>query len=171
MWYTRNILLFFSSTEHCTWAINSRKSSNLGSRAYSVHYCTGQQNYLLSNILRFALKICFWVDFYVMQLISVKIKWHIKWKYLIQIFHDICLSYYFKYLLNMFCYVKQVYEYCVCESTFIRGHQYSWYLQNALIHRLLYSWIHTLEVANQLKSFFRWISIFVVSVNHEIHEN
>jgi hypothetical protein len=33
----------------------------------------------------------------VMQLILVKIKWHIKWKYLIQKFHDICLSYYFKY--------------------------------------------------------------------------
>jgi cellobiose-specific phosphotransferase system component IIC len=32
----------------------------------------------------------------VMQLILVKIKWHIKWKYLIQKFHDICLSYYFK---------------------------------------------------------------------------
>jgi hypothetical protein len=31
-----------------------------------------------------------------MQLILVKIKWHIKWKYLIQKFHDICLSYYFK---------------------------------------------------------------------------
>jgi hypothetical protein len=30
-----------------------------------------------------------------MQLILVKIKWHIKWKYLIQKFHDICLSYYF----------------------------------------------------------------------------
>ena len=28
----------------------------------------------------------------VMQLILVKIKWHIKWKYLIQKFHDICLS-------------------------------------------------------------------------------
>jgi hypothetical protein len=35
----------------------------------------------------------------VMQLILVKIKWHIKWKYLIQKFHDICLSYYFKYIL------------------------------------------------------------------------
>ena len=93
-------------------------------------------------------------NLYVIQLILVKIKWHIKWKYLIQIFHDICLSYYFKYLLNMFCYAKQVYEYCVCESTFIRGHQYSWYLQNALIHRLLNSWFHTLEVANQLKRFF-----------------
>jgi hypothetical protein len=31
----------------------------------------------------------------VMQLILVKIKWHIKWKYLNQKFHDICLSYYF----------------------------------------------------------------------------
>ena len=32
----------------------------------------------------------------VMQLILVKIKWHVKWNYLIQKFHDICLSYYFK---------------------------------------------------------------------------
>jgi len=30
-----------------------------------------------------------------MQLILVKIKWHIKWKYWIQKFHDICLSSYF----------------------------------------------------------------------------
>ena len=30
-----------------------------------------------------------------MQMILVKIKWHIKWKYLIKKFHDICLSYYF----------------------------------------------------------------------------
>ena len=35
-----------------------------------------------------------------MQLILVKIKWHIKWKYLIQKFHDICLSYYFKLYLD-----------------------------------------------------------------------
>jgi hypothetical protein len=65
MWYTWNIYIyfFFSSTEHCAWAIISRKSSNLGLHAYHLHYCTGKQNYLLSNILRFALKICFWVDF------------------------------------------------------------------------------------------------------------
>jgi hypothetical protein len=31
----------------------------------------------------------------VMQLILVKIKWHIKRKYLMKKFHDICLSYYF----------------------------------------------------------------------------
>ena len=42
------------------------------------------------------LKSAFERIFNVMQLILVKIKWHIKWKYLIQRFHDICLSYYFK---------------------------------------------------------------------------
>jgi hypothetical protein len=42
------------------------------------------------------LKSAFERIFNVMQLILVKIKWHIKWKYLIEKFHDICLSYYFK---------------------------------------------------------------------------
>jgi hypothetical protein len=42
------------------------------------------------------LKSTFEQIFNVMQLNSVNIKWHIKGKYLIQIFHDICLSYYFK---------------------------------------------------------------------------
>jgi hypothetical protein len=44
------------------------------------------------------LKSAFERIFNVMQLILVKIKWHIKWTYLIQKFHDICLSYYFKSL-------------------------------------------------------------------------
>jgi hypothetical protein len=38
------------------------------------------------------LKSAFERIFNVMQLILVKIKWHIKWKYLIKNFHDICLS-------------------------------------------------------------------------------
>jgi hypothetical protein len=46
------------------------------------------------------LKSAFERIFNVMHLILVKIKWHIKWKYLIQKFHDICLSYYFKYIYN-----------------------------------------------------------------------
>ena len=45
------------------------------------------------------LKSAFERIFNVMQLILVKIRWHIKWKYLIQKFHDICLSYYFKHLV------------------------------------------------------------------------
>jgi hypothetical protein len=35
----------------------------LGHAHIICHYSTGKQNYLLSNILRFAIKICFWVDF------------------------------------------------------------------------------------------------------------
>ena len=42
-----------------------------------------------------------------MQLILVKIKWHIKWKYLIQKFHDICLSYYFKIKLFVFVFLNK----------------------------------------------------------------
>ena len=42
------------------------------------------------------LKSAFERIFNIMQLILVKIKWNIKWKYLIQKFHDIGLSYYFK---------------------------------------------------------------------------
>jgi hypothetical protein len=38
----------------------------------------------------------------------------------------------------MFCYVKQVYEYYACESAFIRGHQFSWFQQNTLIHTRKY---------------------------------
>jgi hypothetical protein len=39
-----------------------------------------------------------------------------------------------------------------CESTFIRGHSFSWFLLNALINRLLTLWFQTLKVTNQLKS-------------------
>jgi hypothetical protein len=42
------------------------------------------------------LKSAFERIFSAMQLMLVKIKWHIKGKYFIQKFHDICLSYYFK---------------------------------------------------------------------------
>ena len=38
--------------------------------------------------------------FNIMQLILVNIKWHIKWKYLIQKFRDICLLYYLKKCFN-----------------------------------------------------------------------
>jgi hypothetical protein len=44
----------------------------------------------------FLLESAFELIFNVMQLILVKFKWHIKWKYLIKKFHDIGLSYYFK---------------------------------------------------------------------------
>jgi hypothetical protein len=54
---------FFSSTEQCAWAIISPKEFKSWVTRIHLHYCTGKQNYLLSNILRFAFKICFWSDF------------------------------------------------------------------------------------------------------------
>ena len=64
MWYTQNIYIF-SSTEHCAWAIISAKEfkSWVTRISFALLYRTGQQNYLLSNILRFALKICVSADF------------------------------------------------------------------------------------------------------------
>jgi hypothetical protein len=55
------------------------------------------------------LKSAFERIFNVIQLILDQIKWPIKWKYLIQKFHDICLPYYFKTqnllikLVKVFC--------------------------------------------------------------------
>jgi hypothetical protein len=84
--------ILFSSTEQCAWAIISPKEFKTWVTCVSFALFTGKQNYLLLNILRFALKICFERFFNVMQLILVKIKWH-KWKYIIQKSHDIFLSY------------------------------------------------------------------------------
>jgi hypothetical protein len=91
--YVVHILFFFINWTLCMSDNLPERVQILVSRTYPLHYCTGKQNYLLSNILRFA------QIFNVMQLILGKIKWHITWKYLIQKFHDICLSYYFKGLL------------------------------------------------------------------------
>jgi hypothetical protein len=59
------------------------------------------------------LKSAFEWIFNVMQLILVKIKWHIKWKYLIQKFYDICLSYYkiyFKYCILHLYHLKYLFS-------------------------------------------------------------
>jgi hypothetical protein len=87
-------IYIFPSTEQCAWADNLPERVQILGHAHII-CITVQENIIiliLSNILRFTLKICFWADFNVMQLILDKIKWHIKWKYLIQKFHDICLS-------------------------------------------------------------------------------
>jgi hypothetical protein len=84
MWYARNIYIYIFINWTLRMSDNLPEKVQILSRAYHMHYCTGTQNYLLSNILWFAFKICFWVDFNVVQLILVKMKWHIKWKYLIQ---------------------------------------------------------------------------------------
>jgi hypothetical protein len=73
-----------------------------------------------------------------MQLILVTIKWHIKWKYLIKKFHDICLSYYFnwknmhKYVLYI-AFIKKICSpgyiyYCIYKFTKKNMHPYILYI-------------------------------------------
>jgi hypothetical protein len=94
--HTNIFLFFFINWTLCMSDNLSERGQILG----HVHilYITVLENRIICcqifcNLL---LKSAFERIFKVMQLILVKIKWHIKWKYLIQKFHDICLSYYFK---------------------------------------------------------------------------
>ena len=73
-------IYIFPSTEQCAWADNLPERVQILGHAHII-CITVQENIIilvLSNILRFTLKICFWADFNVMQLILVKIKWHIR---------------------------------------------------------------------------------------------
>jgi hypothetical protein len=105
MWYTRNIFLLASNIFFINWTV--RMSDNLPERFQilgHVHIIciTVRENRIIccQIFCDLLLKSVFEWIFNVMQLILVKIKWHIKWKYLIQKFHDICLSYYFKLYKN-----------------------------------------------------------------------
>jgi hypothetical protein len=93
MWHTRNF--FFIN-----WTL--RMSNNLPERVQILCHA----HIICINILENRIICCqifcdlllesaFERIFNVMQLILVKIKWHIKWKYLIRKFHNIGLSYYF----------------------------------------------------------------------------
>jgi hypothetical protein len=113
-------ILHFKNTTIWAWSdkYEGSKISIFFSRVYKVHTgqyivnstrVTGFKTSHISQWIRedriiccqifcdLLLKSAFERIFNVMQLILVKIKWHIKWKYLIQKFHDICLSYYFKW--------------------------------------------------------------------------
>jgi len=49
-----------------------------------------------------------------------------------------------------------------CESTLICWHQFTWFLQNAVIYGFLNSWFQTLQATINGKIVFRWILILVV---------
>jgi hypothetical protein len=89
-------IYIFSSTEHCAWAIISPKEF----KSCVICITVLEHRIICCQIFcDLLLKSAFERIFNVMQLILVKIKWHIKWKYLIQKFHDICLSYYFNLVI------------------------------------------------------------------------
>ena len=94
---TQGIYLYlFSSTGHCAWAIISPKEFKSWVTRISFALITVRENRIICCQIFFdlLLKSAFERIVNVMQLILVKIKWHIKWIYLIQKFHDIFLSYY-----------------------------------------------------------------------------
>ena len=98
MWYTRNLFVFF----FINWTL--RMSDNLPERvqilchAHTICITVLENRIICCQIFcDLLLKSAFGWIFNIMQLNLVKIKWHNKWKYLIQKFHNICLSYYFKY--------------------------------------------------------------------------
>ena len=121
MWYTRNIYIYF----FINWTL--RMSDNLPERvqilchAHIICITVLENRIICCQIFcDLLLKSVFERIFNVMHLILVKIKWHIKWKYLIQKFHDIGLSYYFKnsvkidfninrhYIKTCFCYMSKI---------------------------------------------------------------
>ena len=114
MWYTRNVFLLASVIFFINWIV--RMSDNLPERVQILGHAhiiciTVRENRIIccQIFCDLLLKSAFERIFNVIQLILDQIKWPIKWKYLIQKFHDICLSYYFKTqnllikLVKVFC--------------------------------------------------------------------
>ena len=96
MWYTRNIYIYF----FINWTL--RMNDHLPERVQILCHAHIICIDILENRIiccqifcDLLLESAFERIFNVMQLILVKIKWHIKWKYLIRKFHNIGLSYYF----------------------------------------------------------------------------
>ena len=78
------IYIFFSSTEHCAWAIISPKEFKSCVTCISSALLYWKTEFICYQIFcNLLLKSAFEWIFNVIQLILVKIKWHIKWKYLI----------------------------------------------------------------------------------------
>ena len=96
MWYTRNIFLLASDIFFINWTV--RMGDHLPERVQILGHghiicITVRENRIIccQIFCDLLLKYAFEQICNVMQLILVKIKW----KHLIQKFHDICLSYYF----------------------------------------------------------------------------
>jgi hypothetical protein len=95
-------IFFFSSTEHCAWAIiiyNLPERVQILCHAHIICITVRENRIFCCQIFCDLLfKSAFERIFNVMQLILVKIKW----KYLIKKFHDICLLYYFNIQRSVF---------------------------------------------------------------------
>jgi hypothetical protein len=92
MWYTRNIYIFFNINSTLRMSDNLPERVQILCHAHIICITVLENRIICCQIFcDLLLKSAFEWIFNVMQLILVKIKW----KYLIQKFHDIGLSYYF----------------------------------------------------------------------------
>jgi hypothetical protein len=85
MWYTRNIYIFFSQQMNMSMSDNFPERVQILGHTHIACITVQEHRIICCQIFcDFLLKSTFECIFNVMQLILVKIKWHIKWKYLIQ---------------------------------------------------------------------------------------
>ena len=100
---------FLSSTEQCAWAIISLKEFKSWVTCISFAFAVWENRIICCQIFcDLLLKSAFEQIFNIMQLILVKIKCHIKWKYWIQKFHDIVI-------VISTCYkIKRLWRKCIC---------------------------------------------------------
>jgi hypothetical protein len=117
---TQNIFLLASNIFFINWTV--RMSDNLPERvqilghAHIICITVWENRIICCQIFcDLLLKSAFEQISNVMQLILVKIKWHIKRKYLIQKFRNICLSYYFKIYK---CFLYQIGSWIVLYSNY-----------------------------------------------------
>ena len=110
MWYTRNIYIYIFI--NWTLCMNDNFPERVQILFLHIICITVLENRIIccQIFCDLLLKSAFERTFNVMQLILVKIEWHIKWKYLIQKFHDICLSYYFNIRRKRYSFVPGRYH-------------------------------------------------------------
>jgi hypothetical protein len=97
MWYIRNIYILFFINWTLHMGDNLPERVQILCHAHIICITILENRIICCQVFGdLLLKSACERIFNVMQLILVNIKWHMKWKYLIQNFHDICLSYYFK---------------------------------------------------------------------------
>ena len=154
MWYTRNIYIFFSQQLNMSMSDNLPERVQILGHTHIPCITVREHRIICCQIFcDFLLKSTFERIFNVMQLILVKIKWHIKWKYLIQKFHEICLSFYLKF---NYCLFNPV-TYWMTQSAGIES--------NNIITKIM---LNMILGSNMAMLDFLWLYI-IVYLNQNVH--
>ena len=110
MWYTQNKYIYLFINWTLRMSNNPPETVQILCHAHIICITVLEPRIICCQIFcDLVLKSAFARIFNVMQLILVTIKWHIKWKYLIKKFHDICLSYYFNW--KKYAQIRTIYSF------------------------------------------------------------